>query len=648
LPIYTASLNDVPLDMTGFEWPIYRGTQPRIQRLLISAARWEEEFANTQFRGNSLSVGQEPMPNERGVSSVTKRYEKVFFLRSARLSANMVEVLIADARYALQSVVIGRTFNVRSGDGYAPSSARSKTDPATLADLKSALDLALKRAQLDVQLDIGSLADTALPDDQLTDGVPAWQALEQMLPALGLDLTVVEDGTLKLIEASADLDKLLNLSGAFAWLDQAPPLAFDPEALDYANRPVNVQAYYYKKREVRVEFNPTGSVDLPAFPKPRLEQVYFYRGEWRNQAECRVAVNDLGVLSNNWPSESDIQKLYFADIWDGTNVGTLQQTPGRTAEAQNKRNIAAEIVAVVKRDWRTAFRVVWPPEFSLEDAPDLAPGSFDDNGEITNQAIRANWVDMLNHPSVIGGKIAPGVSTWDAQFAFGDAPFEVSYDSAASVVALKPSGNTTEIKARIPGRLNKPLTLEIFDGRRLARINSQASNPGSFQDSYVVPSTDNAEFRNDVRIEISFIYTLRLPKTVADYNALAETGGGETGNRVVVELPVPDEPSARYRPDDIDPVNLAALEADAELRSALLLAPYKQPASGIAESPTVGILGEFSEVPEGVSAMVITAGSQGPSYMGVRFELDDVARVIAMRRQAAGLRPTITVNGVTR
>jgi len=648
LPIYTASFNNIPLDIVPFEWPLYRGTQPRIQRLLISAERWESDFAGVEFRGNSLQVGQEPLQNERGVESVAKNFQKIFFLRSARLSADSVEVLIADARYALQSVVIGRTFNIKSGDGYAPSSARSRTDPATLADLKSALDNAFKRAQLDVQLDIGTLGDTALPDNQLTDGVPAWQALEQMLPALGLDLTVTEDGTLKLLEASADLEQLLKVSGAFAWLDQAPPLAFDPEALDYANRPVNVQAYYYQKREVRIEFNPTGSVDLPAFPRPRLEQVYYYRGAWRNEAECRVAVNALGVLSNNWPTESDIRTHFFADVWEGTNVGTLQQTPGRTAEVANKRAIAAEIIAVVKRDWRTAFRVKWPPEFSLEDAPDITPGSFDENGEITNQAIKADWVDLLNHPSVVNGKITPGVSRWDAQFSYTDAPFEVAYDPAASVVVLKPSGNTTEVKARIPGRLVKPLTLEIFDGTRLARINPQASNPGSFQDTLVVPSTESAEFDDSVRVNISFIYTLRLPKSVADYNAQAVTGGGETGDRVVVELPVPDEPSARYRPDDTDPLNLAALEADAESRSALLLAPYKQPASGTAESPTIGILREFESVPDGASAMVITAGSQGPSYMGVRFELDDVARVVAIRRQAAGLRPTITVNGVTK
>jgi len=639
----------------GFEWPIYRGVQARYQRFMIAAKRWAEDFEpSIKHTENELSLAQEPLDGERA-EDYQQTFKNLLFIRSSLVSADFVSVILADARYALQCFVLGRTFNVRSGDGYAPSSARSANDPALFVDLETAVNEGLKRAGYGgdgegIRFSAGKAKERPLPENQLTDGLPAWQAIEQIIQQSNLDLWVNDEGVIELIEPGTDLDQLLDLSTALPWLDSAPPLIFDSEATYYANAPKTVHAYYYRRYEVEVEYNPTGTRAEASFPTPDLEQVYFYRGAWRTEAECRVQLNALGLQRSVWPDEDEIRARYFQDVWEKTAVGDLQQTAGRGPEAQNLRNIGFDIVATIKRSWRTHFRVKWPDDFSQEDAPDLAPGSFDENGEITNQAVKAEWVDLLNTPAAWGGAIVANESRWDAQFPYSEAPFEVAYDAASNVIELKPSGNTTEVKARVIGSLAEPLVLEVYSGRKLANSNPAISGGGNaFSDSFIVPSTENAVFKRNVRLAVSFIYTLRLPKTVEDYRGEEAEGAGDDETRERVELPVPNAPRAAYAPDDREnPLNLSELQADAEERTAALLAPYKQPAGSAAEAPTLSLLAEFDELPSGVSALVISAGSQGPSYMGVRVEIDDVARVEALRRRAAGQVPTIVVNGVTK
>lgn len=653
MPRYVASLNSIPLDIVSFEWPIYRGTQGRYQRILVSAERWEAEFANSvEHAGNTLAFSQERLDGERGTPDVSKEYANVLVLRVTRISADFYEVILTDARYALQSFVLARTFNVRSGEGYAPSSALSASQPATFKELEDAINAGLARAGYqDISFDASDFRSRAVPDNQLTDGLPAWQALDQILQQTNLDLWVDAEGNLKLIEPGTDLDQLIDLSTALPWLESAPPLVFDQDSVLYANAPETVSANYYRRYEVEVEFNPTGTRAESSFPEPRLEQVYFYRGEWRNEQECRVHLNSLGLERAVWPSEDEIRRRYFQSIWEGTAVGELQKTAGRGADAQNRRNIGFDIVETIKRSWRTHFRVIWPDGFSLEDAPDLAPGHFDENGEVTNQAVKADWVDFLNSPAPWNGQIVVDQSRWDAEFDYGEAPFEVAYDATSSVIELKPSGNTTEVKSRVPGSLESPLVLQLYSGVQLANSNPALSGgtPSQFGDSFVVPSTENAVFKRQVRITVSFIYTLRLPTEIGDYYKREEAGPGGDGTRKLVELPVPDAPRAAYAPDDREnPLNLDDLKTDAEERAAVLLAPYEQPAGSPAESPTLSLLDEFDTIPSGVSALVISVGSQGPMYMGVRVEVDDVSRVLALRRRAAGNVPTIVVNGVTK
>lgn len=639
--------------MNGFEWPVYRGAQCQFPQLLITAPRWENEFANTiSFAGNTLEVSQQPLANERKAQTLTRRFEGIYYLRAARVSAYNYAVVLADARYALSCINPATTYNVLKGDGtgeYVRRTARSDSAPATLGDMLNDYAAALGADGYQTAFDAGSFASLPIPDNTLTDGVPMWQALSMTLEDLGLDLYVADDGTITIIQPTDNIDVIRNASSAVDWLESAPPVVFDPDALTYANQPLEVRAHYYEQREIAASYvsGETLSIDTSR-PDPYLEQVYLYRGQWRNVEECKTALNALGLPSAAWPSEGEIQRYYFSDVWPNANIGRYQTQADDSLLANNQRKIAEDVIRAVRESWRTAFRVVYPDGFGPADTPNLVPGRFNELGEVTNQAVECQWVDVLNHPTLINGRYETGRSRYDQQYQFGDAPFEVQWDASSRVIRLAPSGSTTEVRARVPGSLDTQLTLRTYSLAELKAANVDAITGVALPDSLIVPATANARFSPVVRVRVRMIYTRRVVSDRSHYRTVIEDNASADGaERPIVDLPVPEAPTARYLLNDqTTPVNLSELQADAERRTAALLLPYKAPAVATAESPGLNLLAQLQTLPDGVSSYAIVAGSRGPEYMGVRIQMQDLERIASLRMAQAGRRPSIIVNGV--
>lgn len=346
-------LEDVALDYTRMDWPLYRGAKALPVYLVQSADRFKLlEAACVRAKGRvTLSVQCSARAGTRApAQTVAITNIRVADVWKRADATCMLELY--DARKDVEQWLCKTDLNILYRDGYLDGT-RAPTMPAALRMLLADI-LPLFEAGAFTLID-----PDPVPDDLLYSGAMLGAPLDDLLSRFGVHLTANTRNQLT-FATREDIGARV-VKGTYSWVRGNEPGWLQPARTKF--RKARKLRYYYRRRlAVLAEIERDNATAARAYLKVSLEQVYQDGDQYLTLEEllrkyepaAAGGVNDT-VIGTAFMSEN------------------LEKTP---IERDGSANRDA-LIRIIKADWRRLYRVkMTDSRVGLGALSDLAVGVF--------------------------------------------------------------------------------------------------------------------------------------------------------------------------------------------------------------------------------------------------------------------------------
>ncbi len=581
-------LGPVDLDDCEFDWPFYLGPQARHVTIRQPIEKLPELQALPYITDLEFTTSAED--NTAHPTMELRVVHGVRLVHARAVNDLVCEVVLYDCRRDLENRDCPMDFNIRFKDGVlygtdVPSIGQALDDLASLLP-----EFAANRHPDAVA---GLNPEISLPDGIVTGGMKFLRALDRIADYVNADIAVDDTGMLLLRPRGTAATAGVNLA-AFNWVEGFEP-SWSPESGQQRGLPRIIRCLYPQRHAIRVTPEDDRATGTPDPLAVYLRQVYSDGDRYLALSELLIARGFSRIALN----DDQIRLVINSESFEGTGV---QPTSAYDSDAK-------AVIAIIKRDWRCLWRVVYPDDLGRRGGwTEVQLGYFvqltDKDGklryadQITARCVKGEWTEWLaraeenddsffDQQTLVNALVARSHVKKIADPAPPDAPFTARWESEADLV-LRISPGATEAGAerlwlgRMVGKNGRDEQPELRISYDEAGPEDEAGvSAGTFTGRHF-PTVADVRFAplRQWTLQVFMVATRRLPNDFRRWTAV-DVEAFPNGDVEVLELEVGDELYAirDYR-DHIDGRaadglgllrNQPELEADAKRRAAVVM-----------------------------------------------------------------------------
>lgn len=626
------SIAGVPVDYVPISWPMYYGVDAELVVIEQGAKRFAEFKQKLRPSGNTIKA---KCIKDSGIAAVADdeiEFKKIHCIALVQHNERMMTMTLADRRWLISTFVCPFDFNVKRRNGkYVVETAQNSTTPVTLA-------IALERMSEHMGIPLtlsGVSGGQALPDNMILNGMKMHEALREILNKFQADLTVDTEGEVKIVDSSAAGGLGLPSKEGHKWL--AEP-SFFTKARNVLIAPTKLFFGYPQKHQMLASVGAArGSIVKGKIEKYGIEQVYNFKGKYLSLAELQNELANIG-LGEITLSENIIADNILTRTWKGTRLdqNAIDENEVLNVSETSRIQVARQLVAMFKRDWRRLFRLKMP---TLNDGvwSNIVFGELQSDGTVKEAAVKCTWVEFFPHPSIdkVAGAIVPFKSKWTRNHVSPPAdPAQATGDGAES-----PFKCTWVDQDNLIFKIDTRPPWESSDGAMIGTLD------GDVQFSYHAfdyrlktreETFEEGNFHEDYKLEIKLVGTLRQPNDPDRYYFIEEEGvSNEFADDESVEqdVEVMNEPTANFNSSNVL-MNEQQLKDDAKRRRDVVLSRFAFLSDGDADAHGLSLLKLYKH-PRGPVARLsleFGTGGRGAAFMGTRIVVRHKPRDVSTAR----------------
>lgn len=535
------SLGNVEIAPTAFQWPFYRGTEPRLVVIRQPAAKFDALRALPYITSLTISAsygdGVAPPAEARTIDGV--RVIEVRLVDSASC-----ELHLSDVRWDIARGMNAVNLNLEYADGPLFETSYPSAEDAMRAIVAQAPVLTGNLAP-DAYAGLPASGEVRVPDNLFIGGMVNPDALARVLDEVGASLTVGMDGLIRFVAARDVSSALLPLAGAYLWMEGGAPSWLVQERVR-RGLPREIKVYHTERHNLRLSIdNPRATSVSGRGLSMALEQVYQFRNEFVTLSQM---LSTAGM--NGFITDSQIASAIMKPNFEGTKL--------YYGSGGAPFTVLDEVIKAIRSDWRRLWRIIYQDsvgkrggwrdiEFGvLASSPD-GDGNVRVRGDVEGSAVRCNHTRIFNSAQPImsgnqqtieGARVAQSYRSSEAN-TLPPAPFTpVWVNEAEHVFRLVQSAPFDEGDV-FPGVMRQGDTLDVSWQAGAVHLTSEGVPiPTDFRVRW--PSREDVVFSSLFDLEVFIVATRQLPNTRARF-AVTTRDGFADGDVDVAELEVGSE-----------------------------------------------------------------------------------------------------------
>lgn len=439
MAVVSAFLDDLPLDVSNFTWPIYRGTTAKPGVFRVAGERWDDvqQWAAEKKGGPSVLALTSPRGSGASSGPFTRELQNIYTQRIAKLNDSVCEITCFDSRILLSRFVGDADYNMKFAGNYQPGT-RQET-------YKSAIEDFVERVRDFLGFDpVADDAFESIPDRELEDHVrlSAWSApdpLAYLCDRAGVDLVVEPLSGQWYFASRADASEGGFFQGwnTYRWTTRPGFIDNDAVALQ---RPKIIKPFSWEIHGLKL----FGGRQSASFAPPRsgpietqveLEQVFLWEGKYLTVLELQAKIN-LSLVENS------LDRGFLSQSGKGSSLHPADSTQVRRKAWQT-----------IQRDYRTLWRINYlfaEPGAWLEwrFGKLLADGSIDPTSVECESIEFKATLEQAPGQSVLG-------RPWTFNRGPDECPFIAVWDDGpeSGVIRLVSEPDETALRPPVPGSL---------------------------------------------------------------------------------------------------------------------------------------------------------------------------------------------------
>ncbi len=679
-------LNSIPLDVTRWQWPLYRGSDATPVIVPLGSARLADTFAKLPYGPHKLRV---IAPEERGGAKGKETIIEHVYLDYVQATTETAGLLrLYDYRYVMRAQVmpfdvnVVRPINPEKAEAIDDAEKVYRADTSPDALTAATLDWAVKRlvALLSPapKVTYGPGADAAvkLPDNLLlSNAMRLNEALGLLCELTGHDFTIDTEGGIVIV-AKADETVPGEVKSAL-WLTR-PELDGKAWAI---GAPKAIHVLVQRRYELVLDLPQlSGSVVQRQFPAGTtpldLVQVYEVGGQYftpkafYDYIVATFTAYGFGTrpVGTSLQSDAAVVDTFDAHITDDEWLGTfLQVRPsnGFAANARNEANAASmarAFIDVIRRDHRKLYRIQERQTASTTVNPiqfnawyDYHFGVMDSEGQLTDFTTRASdrigavngdWCELLSNYTATRYNSDNTILEADLGINHRStnlrpSPFAVGWDKtpAEAVIRLSPlaplgaSPIVGLVANRFPGQWG---TLPTVREQTAADLVA-ATSYGAATDLRVLVTGQQGTLATTITAHIRIVATQRSPNTIERFEVFDFDTGIKGATRELVEVSASPDLSLALLADG-SKLNRTVVEADAKAQADEVIRAYKLGAFGVGVAHGTQLVRRIKAPIGAIQRMAIVFGTGSHDYfIGTQVDIGPASyadRLAATRRKA--------------
>jgi len=571
-------LGGVVFDDADVQWPLYRGSQLRTVVVQQGGDRAAEFEALPYINDLSWTVASEDGRADPAHDTIT--VSGVRLLEVRKLSEEVCELHLADCRADIARELFPADINILWRDGYLNGTEWPYLHEVIDYIVPLSPILAANIAPYLIN------SNERIEDGTLTAGSMMLAGLDRICESVGYDYTVGTDGLLYF--ATRATGSTINIAtNAYNWAFGLEP-TWNTTSRSRKGLPRVINVYYQQRHNIELEPEAAISVTDDEL-SVELVQRYGYNGEY-------LSLEDLLDALGGSITEEQIARVINTNNFDGTGAERDGSNPG------------AQLIAIIKRDWRKLYKVNYPSADGKRGGwSDLRFGELSlVNGELQNdiaatpvEAEFVTWFNMAEGNTLDGAKVG-AVHEID-NGVLPDAPFSAAWESEPDdIIRLSFNGTIDNVQTAWLGRISELIGLQIYVGwGEDDDGNSTATKAGVF-----IPQMEDLKFHKEMLMKIKMVGTRRLPNNRDRWTKI-EIPGFTGGDIDSVDLEVADELYSLHLKDFSAPQNSTKLLADAYRRATRYINKLEAALDGSATALGMELVKDLGKVDGAIREMTL-------------------------------------------
>jgi len=681
-------LNQTPLDVTRWQWPLYRGSDATPVIVPMGAGRLKDEFAKLQFGPHKLRI---MAPEERGDAKGKETTIEHVYLDYVEATTETAGLLrLYDYRYVMRAQVmpfdvnVVRPINPEKAEATDDNEKVYREDTSPDARTAATLDWAVKRLVAllapppKVTYGTGANATAVLPDNLLlSNAMRLNEALGLLCELTGHDFTIDTEGGIVIV-AKADETVPGEVKSAL-WLTR-PELDGKAWAI---GAPKAIHVLVQRRYELILDLPQiSGSVSIvqrqfPAGTTPLdLVQVYEVGGQYFTPKDFHdyIVASFTAYGFGTRPvgtalfSDAAVVDVFDAHITDDEWLGTFLQVRPSNGFAANQRqeanaaSMSRAFIDVIRRDHRKLYRMQERQQTGSTIKPiqfnawyDYHFGVMDAEGQLADFVTRGSdrigpvngdWCELLQQYVATrrngdGTRIEADLGMNHRSTNLRPSPFAVGWDKtpAEAVIRLTPlaplqaSPIVGLVANRFPGQWGTLPTLREQTSTDLV----SATDYGAATDLRVLVTGQRGALDNRITAHIRLVATQRSPNTIERFEVFDFDTGIKEATRELVEVSASPDLSLALLADGSE-LNRTVVEADAKAQADEVIRAYKLGAFGVGVAHGTQLVRRLKAPVGAVQRMAIVFGTGSHDYfIGTQVDIGPASyadRLAATRRKA--------------